>query len=105
MASIGSDWAFGPNSTQGLTNKVLIDPTLHHLEEIDACLVECEVHITGEWLEKLSPQSYDEKYVLKRNSRNWVMNKHSRLGCQAILSQELQGVVVVIPDPKPWDTP
>ncbi|KAL3616293.1 hypothetical protein CASFOL_039683 [Castilleja foliolosa] len=95
----------GQTLLKALTNKGLIDPASHRLEEIDACSAECEVHIAEEWLEKLPPQSYDEQYVLKRNSRNRVMNKHSRLGCQVVLTQELQGMVVAIPEPKPWDTP
>ncbi|GFQ05978.1 adrenodoxin-like protein mitochondrial [Phtheirospermum japonicum] len=95
----------GQTLLKALANKGLIDPASHRLEEIDACSAECEVHIAEEWLEKLPPQSYDEQYVLKRNSRNRVMNKHSRLGCQVVLSQELQGMVVAIPEPKPWDTP
>ncbi|KAL3649254.1 hypothetical protein CASFOL_005657 [Castilleja foliolosa] len=95
----------GQTLLKALTNKGLIDPASHRLEEIDACSAECEVHIAEEWLEKLPPQTYDEQYVLKRNSRNRVMNKHSRLGCQVVLTQELQGMVVAIPEPKPWDTP
>ncbi|KAL2486179.1 2Fe-2S ferredoxin-like superfamily protein [Abeliophyllum distichum] len=95
----------GQTLLKALTNKGLIDPDSHRLEEIDACSAECEVHIAQEWLEKLPPQSYDEQYVLKRNSRSRVLNKHSRLGCQVILTQELQGMVVAVPEPKPWDIP
>ncbi|KAL6563499.1 hypothetical protein OROGR_002458 [Orobanche gracilis] len=95
----------GQTLLKALTNKGLIDPASHRLEEIDACSAECEVHIAEEWLEKLPPPTYDEQYVLRRNSRNRVMNKHSRLGCQVILSHDLQGMVVAIPEPKPWDTP
>ncbi|KAL6499982.1 hypothetical protein OROGR_027892 [Orobanche gracilis] len=95
----------GQTLLKALTNKGLIDPASHRLEEIDACSAECEVHIAEEWLEKLPPPTYDEQYVLRRNSRNRVMNKHSRLGCQVVLSHDLQGMVVAIPEPKPWDTP
>lgn len=95
----------GQTLLKALTNQGLIDPDSHRLEDIDACSAECEVHIAQEWLEKLPPASYDEKYVLKRNSRARVLNKHSRLGCQVVLSKELQGMVVALPEPKPWDIP
>ncbi|KAK4751047.1 hypothetical protein SAY87_004529 [Trapa incisa] len=95
----------GQTLLKALTNCGLIDPESHRLEEIDACSSECEVNIAQEWLEKLPPRSYDEEYVLKRNSRARVLNKHSRLGCQVILTPELQGMVVAVPEPKPWDIP
>ncbi|XP_075090113.1 uncharacterized protein LOC142171512 [Nicotiana tabacum] len=95
----------GQTLLKALTNHGLIDPDSHRLEDIDACSAECEVHIAQEWLEKLPPATYDEQYVLKRNSRARVLNKHSRLGCQVVLSPELQGMVVAIPEPKPWDIP
>ncbi|CAM8990597.1 unnamed protein product [Rhodiola kirilowii] len=95
----------GHTLLKALANNGLIDPASHRLEDIDACSAECEVNIAQEWLEKLPPASYDEQYVLKRNSRARVLNKHSRLGCQVVLSHELQGMVVAVPKPKPWDTP
>ncbi|GFP86380.1 hypothetical protein PHJA_000781800, partial [Phtheirospermum japonicum] len=79
----------GQTLLKASTNKVLIDSASHRLEEIDICSAEGEIHIAEECLEKLSPQSYDDQYVLKRNSQNRVMNKNSRLGCQVVLSQEL----------------
>ncbi|XP_058094155.1 uncharacterized protein LOC131240116 [Magnolia sinica] len=95
----------GHTLLKALTNNGLIDPASHRLEEIDACSAECEVNIAQEWLEKLPPPSYDEQYVLMRNARNRVLNKHSRLGCQVVLRPELEGMVVAVPEPKPWDTP
>ncbi|GFZ20056.1 2Fe-2S ferredoxin-like superfamily protein [Actinidia rufa] len=95
----------GQTLLKALANSGMIDPASHRLEEIDACSAECEVNIAQEWLEKLPPASYDEQYVLRRNSRNRVLNKHSRLGCQVVLTHELQGMVVALPEPKPWDTP
>ncbi|OAY34944.1 ferredoxin-2, mitochondrial [Manihot esculenta] len=95
----------GQTLLKALTNKGLIDPASHRLEEIDACSAECEVSIAQEWLDKLPPRSYDEEYVLKRNSRARVLNKHARLGCQVVLTPDLQGMVVAIPEPKPWDIP
>uniref|UniRef100_A0A7N0USE1 Uncharacterized protein n=1 Tax=Kalanchoe fedtschenkoi TaxID=63787 RepID=A0A7N0USE1_KALFE len=84
---------------------ILINPASHRLEDIDACSAECEVNIAQEWLEKLPPPSYDGQYVLWRSSRARVLNKHSRLACQVVLSPELQGMVVTVPEPKPWDIP
>ncbi|XP_030519474.2 adrenodoxin-like protein 2, mitochondrial [Rhodamnia argentea] len=95
----------GHTLLKALTNSGLIDPASHRLEEIDACSAECEVNIAQEWLERLPPRSYDEEYVLKRNSRARVLNKHSRLGCQVVLTKDLQGMVVAVPEPKPWDIP
>lgn len=95
----------GQTLLKALANSSLIDPASHRLEEIDACSAECEVNIAQEWLERLPPRSYDEEYVLKRNSRARVLNKHSRLGCQVVLTKDLQGMVVAVPEPKPWDIP
>ncbi|KAL5703154.1 hypothetical protein ACHQM5_028283 [Ranunculus cassubicifolius] len=94
----------GHTLLKALSNNGLIDPASHRLEEIDACSAECEVNIAQEWLEKLPPATYDERYVLKKNARNRVLNKHSRLGCQVILNHDLQGMVVAVPEAKPWDT-
>ncbi|KAJ9176673.1 hypothetical protein P3X46_011959 [Hevea brasiliensis] len=80
----------GQTLLKALTNSGLIDPASHRLGEIDACSAECEVSIAQEWLNKLPPRSYDEEYVLKRNSRARVLNKHARLGCQVVLVPELQ---------------
>ncbi|CAA6667801.1 unnamed protein product [Spirodela intermedia] len=93
----------GQTLLKALANAGLIDPDSHRLEDIDACSAECEVSIAEEWLEKLPAPSYEETYVLTRNSRSRVLNKHSRLGCQVVLTPELQGMVVAIPEPKPWD--
>lgn len=95
----------GQTLLKALTNSGLIDPASHRLEEIDACSAECEVNIAQEWLDRLPPRSYDEEYVLKRNSRARVLNKHSRLGCQVVLNHDLEGMVVAVPEPKPWDIP
>lgn len=95
----------GQTLLRALANAGLIEPASHRLEEIDACSAECEVHIAQEWLEKLPPPSYEEQYVLTRASRNRELNKHARLGCQVVLAPELQGMVVAVPEPKPWDIP
>ncbi|XWS31187.1 hypothetical protein CRYUN_Cryun23aG0055900 [Craigia yunnanensis] len=95
----------GQTLLRALTNSGMIDPASHRLEEIDACSAECEVNIAQEWLERLPPRTYDEEYVLVRNSRGRILNKHSRLGCQVVLTHHLQGMVVAVPEPKPWDTP
>ncbi|XP_004492232.1 uncharacterized protein [Cicer arietinum] len=94
----------GQTLLRALVNTGLIDPDSHRLEEIDACSAHCEINIAQEWLDKLPPRTYDEEYVLKHNSRLRVLNKHSRLGCQVLLNHDLQGMVVALPEPKPWDT-
>jgi ferredoxin len=95
----------GSTLLKALANNGLIDPDSHRLEEIDACSSECEVNIAQEWFDKLPPRTYDEEYVLKKYSRARVLNKHSRLGCQVVLTNDLQGMVVAVPEPKPWDIP
>ncbi|KAJ7950572.1 adrenodoxin-like protein, mitochondrial [Quillaja saponaria] len=90
---------------KALANARLIDPVSHHLKEINTCSTECEVNITQERLERLPPRSYDEEYMLKRNSRARVLNKHFCLRCQVVLTSKLQGMVIAIPEPKPWDIP
>lgn len=88
-----------------LTNNRLIDPESHRLEDITGCGAECEVSIAPEWLDKLPPPSDDELYVLKSAAMRGEVNKHSRLGCQLILNHELDGMVVAVPEAKPWDIP
>lgn len=95
----------GQTLLRALANAGIIEPASHRLEDIDACSAECEVHVAQEWLDKLPPASYEERYVLTRASRNRELNKHARLGCQVVLSPELQGMVVAVPEPKPWDIP
>ncbi|KAF5741321.1 hypothetical protein HS088_TW10G00317 [Tripterygium wilfordii] len=89
---------------KALKNTGLIDPECHRLDEIDACSSECEVSIAQEWLDKLPPRSYQEEKILRSNSRTRSLKKDSRLGCQVVLNHELQGMVVAVPEPKPWDT-
>jgi ferredoxin-2, mitochondrial len=89
----------GQTLLRALANAGLIEPASHRLEDIDACSAECEVHVAQEWLEKLPSASYEERYVLTRASRNRELNKHARLGCQVVLSPELQGMVVAVPSP------
>lgn len=95
----------GKTLLRALANSGLIEPASHRLDDIDACSADCEVFIADEWLNKLPPPTYEEQYVLQRNSRSRVLNKHSRLGCQVVLTLDLQGMVVALPEPKPWDTP
>ncbi|KAH7671995.1 2Fe-2S ferredoxin-like protein [Dioscorea alata] len=68
----------GQTLLKALANAGLIEPASHQLEDINACSIEYKVHI-----------SYDEKYVMTRNSRNRVLNKHERLRCQVMLSYDL----------------
>jgi hypothetical protein len=80
----------GQTLLRALCNDGLIDPDSHCLEEIDACLAECEVHIAQEWLEKMPEPSYEERYMLTLNR---VPNKHARLGCQVVLSPKHQNKI------------
>ncbi|KAF3967226.1 hypothetical protein CMV_008753 [Castanea mollissima] len=91
----------GQTLLKALTNTGLVDLTSHRLEDIEACSTECEVNIAQKWLDMLPPRTYDEEYILKRSSHARVMNTHSRLACQIVLTPELQGMIVVVPEPKP----
>ncbi|KAF3976710.1 hypothetical protein CMV_000112 [Castanea mollissima] len=85
----------GQTLLKALTNTGLFDPGSHKLEDIDACLAECEVNIAQKWLDMLPPRTYDEEYILKRSSRARVMNTHSRLACQVVLTPKLQDQLII----------
>ncbi len=94
----------GQTLLRALCNSGFIDPESHRLDDIEACSAECEFNIAQEWLEKLPPLTHDEEFVLTRNARSRVLNKHSRLGCQVLLTHGMEGMVVAVPKPRPWDT-
>ena len=94
----------GQTLLRALCNSGLIDPESHRLDDIEACGAECEINIAQEWLERLPPLTHDEQFILKRSSRSRVLNKHSRLGCQVLLTHDMDGMVVAVPEPRPWDT-
>ena len=75
-----------------------------YFKSFTASLLFREVNIAQEWIERLPLRSYDEEYVLKRNSRTCLLNLHSRLGCQVVLAHDLERMVVAIPEPKLWDS-
>lgn len=95
----------GHTLLKALANAGLIDPESHRLEDIYACSAECEVRMAQEWLDKLPPPSDDEIYVLKCAALRGDYDKHARLGCQILLKPDLEGMVVAVPEPRPWDIP
>jgi len=95
----------GQTLLKALANAGLIDPESHRLEDIYACSAECEVRMAQEWLDKLPPPSEDEIYVLKCAALRGDYDKHARLGCQILLKPDLEGMVVAVPEPRPWDIP
>lgn len=95
----------GQTLLRSLANAGLIDPESHRLEDIYACSAECEVRMAQEWLDKLPPPSDDEIYVLKCAALRGDYDKHARLGCQILLKPDLEGMVVAVPEPRPWDIP
>jgi len=94
----------GQTLLRALANVGLIDPESHRLEDIYACSAECEVRMAQEWLDKLPPPTEDEIYVLKCAALRGNYDKHARLGCQVLLNSNLEGMVVAVPEPRPWDT-
>lgn len=90
---------------RALMNHRLIDPASHRLDDISACTAECRVMVASEWLEKLPPRSDDEYDTLAAASDKGKVDVHDRLGCQILLTTDLQGMVVAVPEPKPWEIP
>ena len=54
----------------------------------------CHVVVEKEWFEKLAPASEDEEDML---DLAFGLTKTSRLGCQIIVSEELDGLTVRLP--------
>ena len=55
----------------------------------------CHVYVKEEWLDKLSKKDDGEEDML---DMAYEPNKFSRLSCQVIVSDELDGLVVNIPE-------
>ena len=55
----------------------------------------CHVFIDENWINKLSPANEDEKEMLGLLPD---IKKNSRLGCQVILTKNLDGIVIIIPN-------
>ena len=55
----------------------------------------CHVFIDENWINKLSPANEDEKEMLGLLPD---IKKNSRLGCQVILTKNLDGIVITIPN-------
>ena len=55
----------------------------------------CHVFIDEKWINKLSPANEDEKEMLGLLPD---IKKNSRLGCQVILTKNLDGIVITIPN-------
>ena len=54
----------------------------------------CHVVVEGAWFEKLSPASEDEEDML---DLAFGLTHTSRLGCQIIITEELDGLTVSLP--------
>lgn len=55
----------------------------------------CHCYVASPWLERLSPASDDEREML---AFAWQRRANSRLACQIPLTEELDGMVVEIPE-------
>ena len=55
----------------------------------------CHVIVAPEWFDKLEPASEDEEDML---DMAFGLTATSRLGCQVIVTPELDGLVISIPD-------
>ena len=54
----------------------------------------CHVVVEKDWFDKLAPASEDEEDML---DLAWGLTKTSRLGCQIIMNDELDGLTVRLP--------
>ena len=55
----------------------------------------CHVHVDPEWMEKLPPMEEDELDIIEFAED---VDEYSRLSCQIKLSEELDGLVVHVPE-------
>lgn len=55
----------------------------------------CHVYVAEEWAEKLSPKDDMEESMLDFAEE---VQEHSRLSCQLLMSEELDGIVVSTPE-------
>jgi len=61
----------------------------------------CHVIVRPDWYEKLAPKKEEEEDML---DLAFDLKKTSRLGCQILMSDELDGLVVALPGaPIPWE--
>ncbi len=61
----------------------------------------CHVILRPDWFEKLSEKKEEEEDML---DLAFDLKKTSRLGCQILMSEELDGLVVALPGAKaPWN--
>lgn len=56
----------------------------------------CHVFVGDEWFDKLGEKLPDEEDMLECTSE--PAQEHSRLGCQIVLSEELDGITVHVPE-------
>ena len=62
----------------------------------DLSCATCHVFIDGEWAQALPPKSVDEEQMLAVTSEE--PTEHSRLCCQVVVTDDLDGLVVHIPE-------
>ena len=55
----------------------------------------CHVVVEGDWFDKLAPASEDEEDML---DLAFGLEKTSRLGCQIVMTEKLDGLVVRTPE-------
>jgi 2Fe-2S ferredoxin len=55
----------------------------------------CHVFIDGEWANKIPPRSEDEEDMMGLVDG---VTKFSRLSCQVVINENLDGLVVLLPD-------
>lgn len=53
----------------------------------------CHVYVAEEWMDKIAPKSDEEDYML---DEAFDLRENSRLSCQIIMSEELDGLEVTL---------
>jgi 2Fe-2S ferredoxin len=59
------------------------------------CCATCHVYVTGDWFDKLYPMRDDEDDML---DETFDREDNSRLSCQLIMSEELDGIELTLSD-------
>ncbi|KAI5080916.1 hypothetical protein GOP47_0004099 [Adiantum capillus-veneris] len=93
------------STTSRLVSERIVELTAIDVDGIRHNVKECRVMVATEWLEKLPPRSEDEYDTLVAAASHRKVIPQDRLGCQIVLNTDLRGMVVAVPEPKPWRIP
>jgi 2Fe-2S ferredoxin len=67
----------------------------------NAVCATCHIYVDRDHIERLPPMGADEDALMEGTASERRPN--SRLSCQIIVTAELEGLVVILPDRQVWD--